>query len=303
MFKLFLLLPLAFWGDTQVNEWGAVEANYAVGLPLCTHLNLVEFTLGYKYAGVGLSIVESYGFFNGEQLIGSLLPIHITVPLYQRMGFWKGDAYFKQSLEVKLSGSAWAQRYRGVGPLSYLLSRDWEAKAPYIGVEISGRWYPIRMVGIRAALGTLIVKDAPERVYLNIGLTTGTSGPISQRRIAPDLKIVGSVFDDASTGNGNGILEPQEEARIRMLLSNRGLKDSDTIYIKAVLRDTRLAEYLTFGEVPVSPLAAGKSTEISLPLKASPRLPALPLRVRIWGKDLDGNMVIPAYIDIPTSGS
>lgn len=286
-----------------MKEWGNVEAYYSVGLPLCTHLNIVEFTLGYTYVGVGASIVESHGFFNGEQLIGSLLPLHVTVPLYQRMGFWKGDAFFQQSLDVKIFGSAWGQRYRGIGPLSYLLARDWEAQAPYIGLELSGRWYPVRMIGLRAAIGTMIIKDAPERVYLTFGITTGTSGPISQRKILPVLEVAGVVYDDAVTGNSNGVLEPDEEGRLLILLVNRGLKDSDSTVLKAAMRDSQLAEYLFLGEVTVPPLAAGHSTEAALPVKAASRLPALPLRVRIWGKDLEGSMVTPAYIDIPTVGS
>ncbi|TET21873.1 MAG: hypothetical protein E3J71_08055 [Candidatus Stahlbacteria bacterium] len=305
MLKLILLFSAAFWGDTQVREWAAVDAHYGVGLPLCNRLNVVEFTLGLSYIGIGSSIVESYGFGSGDsgQFIGSLLPLHVSVPLYQKIAFWRDDAFFKHFIAFNVRGSGWGQRYDVLGPLSYLLEPRWLAKAPYLAFELMGRWSPVRMVGLQATLGTLIVKDAAERIYLTLGVCVGTAGPASKYKIGPRLEVAGVVFDDAIGGNSNGILEPGEEGRLLVFLVNRGLKDSDTIFLKAVMRDPQLSEYLTILDTTIPPLGANRSIEVSLPVVAGDRLPAIPLRLRVWGKDSQGNMVSPANIEIPTVGS
>lgn len=303
MLKILLLLTTAFWGDTQVQEWGAIEAHYGLGLPFSNRLNLVEFTLGYRYIGIGASIVESYGFRNGQQFIGSLLPLHLTLPLYQKVGFWENDAFFQQTVTLKLRGSPWGQRYYGVSPLSFILDADWEAKAPYVGLELCGQWFPVRMIGLQGTFGSLVVRNAPMRAYLSLGVVVGTSGPVSQQKIGPRLNIAGAVFDDAVTGNSNGILEPNEQGRILVLVVNRGLKDADSVNVKGVVRDEKLKGFLFIEEAGVSTLAANSSTEISLRVGAGDRLPALPLRIRIWGKDLEGNLVSPVNIEIPTGGS
>lgn len=305
MLKLILLFTAAFWGDTQVREWAVVDAHYGVGLPLCNRLNVVEFTLGFSYIGIGSSIVESYGFGSRDsgQFIGSLLPLHVSVPLYQRIAFWRDDAFFKHFIAFNVRGSGWGQRYDVSGPLSYILEPRWRAKAPYLAFELMGRWSPVRMVGLQATLGTLIVKDAAERIYLTLGVCVGTAGPVSKYKIGPSLEIAGVVFDDAIGGNSNGILEPGEEGRLLVSLVNRGLKDSDTIFLKAVVRDPQLSEYLTILDTTIPPLGANRSIEVSLPVVAGDRLPALPLRLRVWGKDLQGNMVSPANIEIPTMDS
>lgn len=303
MLNLFLLLASAFWGDTQINEWGDIGARFAVGVPFCNRLNLVDFTLGISKIGIGSSIVESYGFNNGNQFIGSLLPLQATVPVYQHVSFWKEEAFFDKFVIFKVRGSPWGQRYNGVSPLSFILSPEWEAKAPYLSLELSGRWSPVRMLGLEATLGTLIPQDAPWRVYLMLGAYIGTSGPVSPDKVAPKLEITDIVFDDALTGDGDGILDPREQGRLILLLANRGLRNSDTVYLFPAMRDTSLSKYLVFEEVSISPLAAGRSTEAVINVFAGERLPALPLRVRIWGKDLDSNLVSPAYIEIPTAGS
>lgn len=305
MLKLILLFTAAFWGDTQVRQWASVDAHYAVGLPFCNRLDLVEFTLGISHIGFGSSIAESYGFASRDsnQFIGSLLPLHVSVPLYQKIDFWKNDAFFKHFIAFNLRGSWWGQRYDALGPLSFLVEPHWRAKAPYIAFELTGRWSPVRMIGLQATLGTLIVKDAAERIYLAIGICAGTGGPVSKYKIGPRLEVTGVVFDDALTGNSNGLLEPGEKGRLLVFLVNRGLKDSDTIFLKAVVRDPRLAEYLTILNTTLPPLGANRSIEASLTVVAGDRLPALPLRVRVWGKDSQGNVVSPANINIPTVGS
>jgi len=305
LFGLALLLSAAFWGDTHIEEWGAIDAHYGVGLPLSNRLELVEFSLGISYIGVGSAIAESYGFVTADtgQFIGSMLPLHVRIPLYQKIGFWKDDAFFKQSVAFIIRGSPWGQRYGAIGPLSFLLGAPWQAKAPYLAFELSGRWAPVRMIGLEAKLGTLVVKNAPERVYLTIGVSVGTSGPISEQRIGPRLEIAGVVFDDARTGNSNGVLEPNEEGRLLVLLVNRGLKDADSVFIRAVMRDPQLAGYLRFTDAVVPSLEANRSVEVSVPVFAGERIPALPLRVRVWGKDSQGNLISPAHIEIPTVGS
>lgn len=302
MFKLLLLLSGAFWGDTQVREWAFINAHYGVGLPPCNRLNLVEFSLGLSYVGIGSSIVESYGFPSADsnQFIGSLLPLHLTVPLYQKITFWKDEAFFDRFIAVNIRGSPWGQRYDVVGPFSFILNPLWKAKAPYLAFEVVGRWSPVRMLGVQATFGTLIVKDAPEQVYLTLGVFVGTGGPVSKYKIGSRLEVAGVVFDDALTGNSNGTLEPAEEGRLLVLLVNRGLKDSDTITLRAVMRDPQLAGYLAIADVTVPPLAANHSVEVSVPVIAGDRLPALPLRLRVWGKDLEGNLVSPANTEIPT---
>ncbi len=304
MLRLFLLLTAAFWGDTQLSEWGEIQAQYGIGVPVCTRLQLVEFTLGISHFGVGSSIVESYGFASNEDLIGAILPLHIKISLYQKVGFWKGDAFFRESITLRVFGAYWGQRFEALGPLAYLAGARWEAKAPYLGFEISGHWSPVRMLAVRANLGTLIVgNNAPERIYLTLGISVGTSGPISPEKIGPRLEIAGIVFEDASTGNSNGYLEPNEHGQLLVLLVNRGLKDSDTIYLRTVMRDSRLTEYVDPSEVTVPPVPANTSTEVVIPLIAGSRLPAMPLRVRVWGKDNEGNVVAPGSIDVPTVGS
>ncbi len=303
MIYLILLLPAAFWGDTQVREWASIDAHYAVGLPVSNRLNLMEFTLGTTHVGIGSSIVESYGFVSPDsvQFIGSLLPLHVTIPLYQRVSFWKTDAFFEHFIAFNVRGSPWGQRYEVTGPLSFILkSRTWRSKAPYLAFELTGRWSPVRMIGLQSTIGMLIVKNASEQFYVNVGICVGTGGPVSKYKIGPRLEVTGVVFDDAVTGNSNGTLEPGEEGRLLVLLANRGLKDSDTILLKAVVRDPQLARYLSTVNITVPPLRANRSIEVSVPLVAADRLPALPLRLRVWGKDLEGNMVSPANIEIPT---
>jgi hypothetical protein len=305
LFKLLLLLSCAFWGDTQIREWASINAHYGVGLPPCNRLNLVEFTLGLSYLGIGSSIVESYGFPSPDsnQFIGSLLPLHITVPLYQKITFWKDEAFFDRFVAVNIRGSPWGQRYDVVGPFSFILNPLWKAEAPYLAFEVVGRWSPVRMIGVQATFGTLIVKDAPEQLYFAIGVFVGTGGPVSKYKIGSRLEIGGVVFDDALTGNSNGTLEPGEEGRLLVLLVNRGLKDSDTVLLNAVIRDPQLEGYIVVESIAVPPIRANRSLEVSLPVIAGDRLPALPLRLRVWGKDLEGNIVAPANIEIPTVGS
>ncbi len=303
MFNLLLLLSAAFLGDTQVKEWGDIGARFAVGVPLCNRLNLVDFTLGISQIGIGSSIVESYGFNDGTQFIGSLLPLHVTVPIYQHISFWKEEAFFDKFLILKLRGSPWGQRYNGTSPLSFILSPEWAAEAPYLSLELTGRWSPIRMLGLEATLGTLVPKDAPLRVYLTLGAYVGTSGPVSPDKVAPRLEISNIIFDDALTGDGDGVLDPREQGRLILLLANRGLRDSDTIYLYPAMRDTSLSKFLVLEGTTAAPLKAGRSTEATINVFAGEMLPALPLRVRVWGKDSDSNLVSPAYIEIPTVGS
>jgi hypothetical protein len=303
LLKLLLLLSAAFWGDTQVREWGEIQAHYGLGVPVCTRLQLVEFTLGISHIGIGASIVESHGFAANEDLIGAILPLHIKIPLYQRIGFWKGDAFFRESISIRMFGASWGQRFEALGPLGYLSGARWEEKAPFFGIEMSGQWSPIRMMAVRANLGFLFVGNAPDRFYLTLGVSAGTSGPISPNKIGPRLEIAGIVFEDAATGNSNGFLEPNEQGQLLVLLLNGGLKDSDTVYLRTVMRDSQLTEYLDQSEVVVPPVPANSSTEVAIPLKAGSRLPAIPLRIRIWGKDIGGNVVKPGSIDVPTVGS
>ncbi|MBD3285501.1 hypothetical protein GF359_03620 [candidate division WOR-3 bacterium] len=301
MLKLLLLFFTAFWGDVQVRTWGAINVSYGLGLPVSNRLNLVEFGLGYSHIGLGLSIAESYGFRANEQFIGSVLPLHLTVPLYQKIKFGRTEAYFDEEILLKLRGSPWGQRFKGTGNIDYLTENDWEAKAPYIGLEISARWIPARIAGLQATFGSLLVADAANHVYVNLAVTTGTSGPVSKHEIGPRLEIAGVVFDDAESGNSNGKLEPGEEGRLLVLLVNRGLQDSDSIALFAILRDAKLADYLNLKDVTIPSLQANHSIEASLPVIAGSRLPALPLRIRVWGKDARGNLVPPAYLEIPTA--
>ena len=301
MLKLLLLLCTAFWGDVQVRTWGSINLAYGLGLPVSNRLNLVEFGLGYSHIGLGLSVAESYGFSKDEQFIGSVLPLHVTVPLYQKIRFGKTEAYFDQEILLKLRGSPWGQRFKGSRNMDYLTQNDWEAKAPYIGLELTGRWMPARVAGIQATLGALVVADASNHIYLNIAITTGTSGPVSKHKIGPRLEIAGVIFDDAEQGNSNGVLEPGEKGRLLILLVNRGLQDSDSIALYAILRDAKLTDYLNLNDVTIPSLQANHSTEASLPVAAGERLPALPLRIRVWGKDARGNLVSPAYLEIPTA--
>lgn len=303
MLNIFLLLCAAFWGDTQVKEWGDIGARFGIGVPVSNRLNLVDFSLGISHFGIGTSVVESYGFVDGGQFIGSLLPLQVTMNIYQKIAFWKEEAFFDRLLYLKIRGSPWGQRYNGVSPLSFILSPDWEAKAPYISIEIAGRWSPIRMLGVEATIGTLIPKDAGLRVYLNISGFVGTSGPVSSEKVLPRLEISSVIFEDALNGNANGILDPGEQGRLLFLVSNKGLRDSDSIYLNVVMRDTGLEQYLSFEEITLPPLKASETLEASISVFAADRLPALPLRARIWGKDAAGNIVSPAFVEIPTAGS
>ncbi len=298
-----LLLFAAFWGDTQIREWGEIQATYAVGLPVSNRMELLEFTMGLYHLGIGASIVESYGFVDGEEFIGSLLPIHLTLPLYQNMRFWKGEAYFDKTLSLSLTASPWGQKYRGVSPLSFILSPDWEAKAPYVSLELIGRWFPVRMLGMQSTLGTIYIENSPLRIYLNLGFTVGTSGPVSQQKISPKLEIAGIVFDDALTGNSNGLLESDERGRLLVLLVNRGLQDSDSVTLYSKMRDARLSKYLAIPEIVVPPVLSNQTIEVEVPVFAASRMPAMPLHVRLWGKDANGNLVTPQFIEIPTVGS
>ena len=301
MLHLLLFFSGAFWGDVQIKTWGSINVSYGVGLPISNRLELVEFAMGYSHIGIGAAIAESYGFAKGDQFIGSVIPLSLTVPLYQKIKFSKNEAYFKQEILFKLRVSPWGQRFTGSGVLDYIKEQNWEAKAPYVAFEVTARWVPVRVLGIEATLGSLFVGNAPDHFYLNLGISTGTAGPVEKDKIGPRLEVAGVVFDDSESGNSNGTLEPGEKGRILVLIVNRGLQDSGPITLNAILRDVKLTEYLSISNISIPGLEANNSTEAAIPVTAASKLPALPLRIRISGKDSSGNLVPPAYLEIPTS--
>lgn len=275
--------------------------SYGLGLPVSNRLELVEFDLGYSHIGGGLAIAESYGFRKDDQFIGTVIPLHLTIPLYQKIRFGKTEAYFEQEMLLKVRGSPWAQLWETSSNIGYLSGASWISKAPYLGLELTGRWVPVKIAGVYVTLGALFVRNAPDHLYLNIGVSTGTAGPVSEHKIGPRLKIVGVVYDDAETGNSNGVIEPGEKGRLLVLLVNSGLQDSRPITLQGILRDIKLAQCLSISSVSIPSLGANHSTEVALPVTAASQLPALPLRVRVWGKDEGGNLVAPAYLEIPTT--
>jgi caspase domain-containing protein len=119
--------------------------------------------------------------------------------------------------------------------------------------------------------------------------------PTYERGIPPNLFVELNFEDD----DGNGILENEESARMKLTIKNKGNGPAQGLYI-TVKDDVSDSEFNINDKIKIANIQAGKSAEVEIPIQAGFRVKTAEHKLEISVKEHFGYDMDPAYLILNT---
>lgn len=289
-----LLFPLFL---NSIGGWGYVYTEYGLGIPLGHWFNLVKFALGTHYVGIGSRIIESFSFYDREELTGAILPLYLYFPLHKRIKVEKGGMSYSLFSFFYIGGSLWGSRFKGRIPFDYITQYEWIADSDYFNFGIKAIVPLLNIFALSGSFGTVLIEGGKKTPYINLCIAMGTSGPITYRPVAPNLVIKKAVFDD-SEGNRNGLLGSEEKGKILVLLQNKNVTTSRDIEVTAELIDKKFQRLINFKKTKIEEINPKEVKEVIIELEAAKVLPKVAYKIKISGRDIHKNVISPYFLII-----
>ncbi len=274
--------------------WGYIYTGYGVGVPSFNHVRIVEFGLGTPYVGLASMVIESFSFPDEEELTGSILPLYVRIPVYKKLGLERDNIYYSVFADFYVGGSFWGYRFSGKTPFDYIIRHEWLGEGDYFNIGFRVNLPFLKVFSVMVNTGGVIVKNGVKRAYLGLSFSAGTIGPISYYPESAELVISNAEFSDDNDGKINS----KETASIIVKVKNKGTKVKRDVSIYAELLDRNFKRFLKFTDVTIKEIYPGEEREVVIEVRAGEFIPKIAYRVKITGKDMFGNFIVPFYLII-----
>jgi len=258
-------------------------------VPGHNHLKLVEFGLGTPYLGVGSMIVESFSFPDIKELVGSILPIYLRIPIYKKVGVKKDNIYYSLFSDLYIGGTRWGYRFRGKTPFDYIVKHEWLGNGDYINIGGRVNLPFLEIFSFMFSTGIIFVEKSKKTFYANLSFSAGTVGPVTYYPETADIEIQYAELN-------NQKLSPNQEYTIKVTILNRGTKVRRKIKVYAELIDREFKRFVDFSDVEIKEIYPGEKRDVYINVKTHEFLPKIAYRIKITGKDMFNNILPPYYL-------
>jgi Caspase domain len=134
-----------------------------------------------------------------------------------------------------------------------------------------------------------------QKVITGTSKTTFKFNPTYERGIPPNLFVELNFEDD----DGNGILENEESARMKLTIKNKGNGPAQGLYI-TVKDDVSDSEFNINDKIKIANIQPGKSAEVEIPIHAGFRVKTAEHKLEISVTEHFGYDMDPAYLILNT---